>query len=153
MTRSAAIALLLLGLGVAALAVTIGDRSLHWQGVCEANRDKFSDDPCAVHALLGALSETRPFSWFLGLTPTTRSLELIEAVGRHDELVAAGRHADALPYAMEALWLHVRVFGSEHPNNAIMLDNLAAAHRARNEDEEATKFEARAAAIRAQHGQ
>jgi len=149
-TRSKAIALLLLGLGVIAFAVTIGNRSLHWHGVCEANRDKFSDDPCAAHALLGALSETRPFSWLLKVTPSARSLELIKASGRHDALIAAGRHADALPFAMEALWLHIRIFGPEHPNNAIMLDNLATIRRARGEDEEAASIEARAAAIRAQ---
>ena len=65
-------------------------------------------------------------------------------------LIAAGRHADALPYAMQALWLQVRIFGPEHPNTAIMLGNLAAIRRALGEDEEAANLEARAAAIRAQ---
>jgi hypothetical protein len=143
---------MIIGLGAAALAVTIGDRSVYWHGVCEDNRDKFSDDPCAVHALLGSLSETRPFSWFLSLTPTTRSLELIEATKRHDELVAAGRHAEALPYAMDALWLHVRVFGQEHPNNVVMLENLAARHRSLGDADAAAKLEARAAAIRTRSG-
>jgi len=148
--RSKTVAVLLLGLGVVALTVTIGSRSLHWYGVCEANRDKFSDDPCAAHALLGALAVTRPFSWLLKVTPSARSLELIKASDRYDALVAAGRTADALPYAMEAVWLHVRIFGPEHPNNATLLDNLAALHRAQGEQEEATKLESRAAKIRAQ---
>ena len=151
MTRSKAIALLLLGVGVIALTVTIGSRSLHWYGVCEANRDKFSDDPCAAHALLGALSVTRPFSWLLKVTPSARSLKLIEASDRYDALVAAGRPADALPYAMQAVWLHVRIFGPKHPNNATLLDNLAALHRAKGEEEEAKQLESRAAAIRAQN--
>lgn len=150
MVRSKTVAVLLLGLGVVALTVTIGSRSLHWYGVCEANRDKFSDDPCAAHALLGALAVTRPFSWLLKVTPSARSLELIKASDRYDALVAAGRTADALPYAMEAVWLHVRIFGPEHPNNATLLDNLAALHRAQGEQEEATKLESRAAKIRAQ---
>lgn len=150
MTRSKTIAVLLVGLAVVALVVTIGSRSLHWHGICEANRDKFSDEPCAAHALLGALSVTRPFSWLLKVTPSARSLELIKASDRYDALVAAGRPADALPYAMEAVWLHVRIFGPKHPNNATLLDNLAALHRAQGEEEEATKLESRAAKIRAQ---
>ena len=150
MTRSKTIAVLLVGLAVVALVVTIGSRSLHWHGICEANRDKFSDEPCAAHALLGALSVTRPFSWLLKVTPSARSLELIKASDSYDALVAAGRPADALPYAMEAVWLHVRIFGPKHPNNATLLDNLAALHRAQGEEEEATKLESRAAKIRAQ---
>ena len=149
MTRSKTIGLLLLGLAVIALTATIGSRGLHWHGVCEANRDKFSDDPCTAHALLGALSVTRPFSWILKVTPSARSLELIKASNRYDALVAVGRPADAMPYAMEAVWLHVRIFGPEHPNNAILLDNLAALHRAQGEEDEATKIESRAAKIRA----
>ena len=152
MSRFKVIVLLLLGLGVVALAVTVSVRGMHWHDVCEANRDKFGDNSCAVHALLGSLSETRPFSWFLSLTPTARSLELIEATERYDALVAAGRHADALPHAMNALWLHVRVFGSKHPHNATLLDNLAALHRAQGEDEVAAGLESQAAAIRAKHG-
>ena len=81
MTRSKAIAVLLLGLGVIALAVTIGSRSLHWHGVCEANRDKFGEDPCAVHAVLGALSVTRPFSWLLKVTPSARLPRIHQGIG------------------------------------------------------------------------
>ncbi len=149
MTRSKVIVLLLLGMAAVKLSATIGSRAVDWYGVCQTNRDKFSDDPCVPHALLGALSETRPFSWVLKVTPSTRSLELILATDRYDSLVAAGRHGDALPYAMEALWLHVRIFGPEHPGSAVMFENLAALHCSLGDDEEAASLESRAAAIRA----
>lgn len=148
MSHTKLIILSLLGLGAVALTGTIGVRSMQWNGICEANRSMFSDDPCAVHALFGAMSQTAPFSWFLSLTPTARSLELIETAQRYDEAVAAGRHADALAHAMRIVWLHTRVFGAHHPGTAPLLDNLAAQHRAAGGLKAAAEADARAAAIR-----
>ncbi len=61
-----------------------------------------------------------------------REVELQEArtlTRTVEELYAAGKYAEAVPYAERALEIRRKVLGEEHPDVAISMDNLAVLHK------------------------
>ena len=79
------------------------------------------------------------FLW-LALWPgavQSQSAALMDAFRQFSDLYAQGRYQEALPFAEKALVFSKEEFGAEHPNTAIMLNNLAELYRAQGKYAEA----------------
>ena len=76
-----------------------------------------------------------------------QSPELMAAHKRHADLYAQGHYQEALPFAEQALSLGEHEFGSEHPNTATLLNELALIYRALGRYTAAEPLNKRALAI------
>ena len=76
-----------------------------------------------------------------------QSPELMEAYTRYNTLYQQGRYSEAEPYAKEALRLGTEEFGSNNPNTAVFLNNLAEVYRTQGRYTEAEPLYKRALVI------
>ncbi|MCZ6452893.1 MAG: tetratricopeptide repeat protein, partial [Alphaproteobacteria bacterium] len=75
-----------------------------------------------------------------------QSSELMAAYNSYNALYQQGRYSQAEPYAKEALRLGTEEFGSNDPNTADLLNNLAEVYRAQGKYAEAEPLYKRALA-------
>ncbi len=77
-----------------------------------------------------------------------QSAALMEAYNQYEALNAQGRYAEAERFARKAFKLSSKEFGPDHPNTAILLNNLAELHRTQGRYAEAEPLYQRSLAIR-----
>ena len=71
----------------------------------------------------------------------------MDAYNKFNELYAQGRYEEALPFAEQALKLSEQEFGLDHPNTALILNNLAELYSAQGKYAEAERLHNRSLAI------